>query len=107
MVSGNFYATMEVQPALGRAIEERDDGVPGSGPVVVISNEFWTTRFGRSPGVIGKTIFLNGTPVTIVGVNPPGFTGASRRSSPRRCFCRSACSRWWRRSGQESLLDQH
>ncbi|MGB7353017.1 MAG: ABC transporter permease [Acidobacteriaceae bacterium] len=76
MVSGNFYATMEVQPALGRAIEEPDDGAPGSGPVVVISNEFWTQRFGRSPGVIGRTIFLNGTPMTVIGVNPPGFTGA-------------------------------
>jgi predicted permease len=84
MVSGNFYATMEVRPALGRAIEERDDAVPGGGPVVVISNDFWTTRFGRSPGVIGKTIFLNGTPMTIVGVNPPGFTGAySAQRSPQ------------------------
>jgi len=76
MVSGNFYATMEVQPALGRAIEDRDDAASGSGPVVVISNEFWTKRFGRSPAVIGKIMDLNGTPVTVIGVNPPGFTGA-------------------------------
>lgn len=76
MISGNFYATMEVQPALGRPIGERDDGAPGSGPVVVLSNEFWTRRFGRSPAVIGKAISLNGTAMTIVGVNPPGFTGA-------------------------------
>jgi hypothetical protein len=76
MVSGNFYATMEVQPALGRAIEERDDGAPGSGPVVVISDAFWTKRFGRSPGIIGKTIDLNGRPMTVIGVNSPVFTGA-------------------------------
>ena len=44
--------------------------------MVVISNEFWTKRFGRSPTVIGKTINLNGTPMTVIGVNPPGFTGA-------------------------------
>jgi predicted permease len=76
-VSGNFYQALGVQPALGRSIQENDDGAPGSGPVAVISNDFWTRRFGHSPGVIGKVIELNLTPVTIVGVNPPGFTGAS------------------------------
>jgi predicted permease len=76
MVSGNFYSVLGVQPILGRAIGESDDGAPGSGPVVVISDRFWTTRFARSPDVIGKVISINLTPMTIVGVNPPGFTGA-------------------------------
>jgi predicted permease len=75
MVSGNFYSALEVQPVLGRAIGEPDDA-QGSGPVIVISDNFWTRRFARSPNVIGKVISINFTPMTIVGVNPPGFTGA-------------------------------
>ena len=77
LVSGNFYQGLGVQPALGRAILDSDDGAPGSGPVAVISDEFWTRRFGRSPGVVGQTILLNFKPITIIGVNPRGFTGAS------------------------------
>ena len=76
MVSGNFYSTLQLQPQLGRGIQESDDGEVGSGPVVVISDAFWAKRFDRSPKVIGKTILINSKPMTIVGVNPAGFTGA-------------------------------
>ena len=76
MVSGNYYSALGVQPQLGRGIQESDDGAVGSGPVVVIGDKFWTNRFGRSRDVIGKTILVNATPMTMVGVNPPGFTGA-------------------------------
>ena len=76
MVSGNYYSTLGVRPQLGRGIQEPDDGAVGSGPVVTISDRLWTNRFGRSPDVIGKTILVNATPMTVVGVNPPGFTGA-------------------------------
>ena len=43
--------------------------------MAVISYEYWTRRFARSPSVIGKTIALNEVPVTIIGVNPEYFTG--------------------------------
>jgi predicted permease len=76
LVSGNFYQQLGVQPVLGRAIQPSDDDAPGSGPVAVISDGLWARLFGRSPSVIGKTIQLNLIPITIVGVNPPGFTGA-------------------------------
>ena len=76
MVSGNFYGALGIQPQLGRAMQASDDAVPGSGSVVVISDEVWQRYFGRSPSVIGKTLTLNQTAVTIVGVNPRGFTGA-------------------------------
>ena len=83
MVSGNFYQALGVKPILGRGIQDADDTAPGSGPVAVISDALWSRRFGRSPDVIGKTIQLNLTPITIIGVNPPGFTGASSvQSSP-------------------------
>jgi predicted permease len=76
MVSGNYYSVLGVRPQLGRGIQGSDDGAVGSGPVVTISDRLWTNRFGRSPDVIGKTVLVNATPMTIVGVNPPGFTGA-------------------------------
>jgi predicted permease len=76
MVSGNFYAGMEVQPQLGRGIQPSDDGAPGTGPVAVISDGLWQREFGRSPSVLGQTITLNQAVMTIVGVNPRGFTGA-------------------------------
>ncbi|MGA7258253.1 MAG: ABC transporter permease, partial [Terracidiphilus sp.] len=82
LVSGNYYREMEVQPQLGRAIGEQDDRV-GAAPVVTISDGYWARQFNRSPAAIGKTILLNLQPVTIVGVNPKGFTGAkSVQTSP-------------------------
>ena len=75
LVSGNFYEQIEVQPQLGRAIVPADDRV-GAAPVAVISDGYWSRRFNRSPSVVGKAIIVNLVPVTIVGVNPKGFTGA-------------------------------
>jgi predicted permease len=77
MVSGNFYEQLQVRPEMGRTIQPADDRVPGSGNVVMISDGMWSRIFGRSQDAIGKTIQLNLIPMTIVGVNPPEFTGAS------------------------------
>jgi predicted permease len=75
MVSGNYYAQLEVRPQLGRAIQSSDD-VVGQAAVAVISDGLWERVFGRSPAVLGQTIKINDAPVVIVGVNPKGFTGA-------------------------------
>ena len=83
LVSGNLYEQMEVQPVLGRAILPSDDGASGTGAVAMISDGFWERTFGRSPSAVGKVITVNTIRVTIVGVNPRGFTGAkSAQSSP-------------------------
>ncbi len=76
MVSGNFYDTLEVHTQVGRAIQPSDNAIPGAGNVVVISDGMWDRDFDRSPQVIGQIITLNEQKLTIVGVNPPGFTGA-------------------------------
>jgi predicted permease len=76
LLSGNFYEQMGVRPALGRPIVSSDDGAPGTGAVAIISDGLWARSFGRSPDVIGKTITVNMSPVTIIGVNPLSFTGA-------------------------------
>jgi predicted permease len=77
LVSGNYFQGFSVGTVLGRPIEPADDATAGGGPVAVISDAFWARRFGRSSGVIGKAIKLNLVPITIVGVAPSGFTGAS------------------------------
>src|SRR5271168_4210949 len=83
MVSGNYYAALGVQPQLGRGIGPADDAGPGQGPVAVISDGLWERSFGRSAAVLGQIIKINDTPLTIVGVNPRGFTGArSSQISP-------------------------
>src|SRR5580704_12441303 len=76
MVSGNYFQALGVLPQLGRAIQDSDDGTPGSSPVVVISEGFWTRHFARSPNAIGKPILVNMVPLTIIGVCPAGFSGA-------------------------------
>jgi predicted permease len=83
MVSGNYYGVLDVKPALGRVITPADDASPGQGPVAVISYGLWERNFGASPAVLGRVIKLNEVSLTIVGVNPKGFTGAkSTQQSP-------------------------
>lgn len=76
MVSGNYYDALEVQPELGRAIQPSDDSAQGQGAVAVISYGLWDREFGRSPAALGQIIKLNDVLLTIIGVNPRGFTGA-------------------------------
>ena len=83
MVSGNYYSVLEVRPELGRLISASDDATPGQGAVAVLSYGLWEREFGRSSSVLGQVIKLNEVPLTIVGVNPRGFTGAkSTQQSP-------------------------
>lgn len=75
LVSGDFYRGLEVAPVIGRPIGPADDVAALEGQVALLSYQYWTRRFARSPSVIGKTISLNDVPVTIIGVNPEYFTG--------------------------------
>ncbi len=77
MVTGNFYSGMQVRPALGRALLESDDHVDAGAPLVaVLSYGLWQRAFAGSKTVLGRTVRLNGSLATIVGVNALGFTGA-------------------------------
>jgi predicted permease len=75
LVSGNFFATMGVQPALGRALVPSDDTVPGRDAVAVLSYRFWQRALGADPAVLGKRLLVNGTEFIVVGVAPETFTG--------------------------------
>ena len=76
MVSGNYYSVLGVQAQRGRTIQASDEQGPGTGAVVVISDGLWERAFNRSPSVIGEMVKVNDAPLTIIGVTPPGFTGA-------------------------------
>jgi predicted permease len=74
-VSGNYFASLGVQPALGRAITEVDDTVTAP-PVVVVSHSYWLGRLGGNADVIGKQLKINKLGFTIIGVSPADFTGS-------------------------------
>ena len=74
-VSGNYHATLGVPFSLGRGFNAEPDLPDGRAPVAVISDEFWMQRFGRDPGVLGKTLTIDGRIVSIIGVTAPGFNG--------------------------------
>jgi predicted permease len=72
-VSGRYFDTLGVRPALGRAVEARD--VDTSSPVATISFRSWQRRFAADPNVIGQTFRLQGEVVTVIGVAPRAFIG--------------------------------
>ena len=72
--SGNYFRVLEVQPTLGRLFTT-DDDTPGSPHVAVLGAGFWQRHFGGDPTVIGRSITINGKPITIVGVGPREYTG--------------------------------
>ncbi len=72
MISAGFFATLGVKPVLGRTFLPADDHV-GAAPVVILSGSFWQRRFGASPEIVGKSLTLNGTDYTVVGVIPSSF----------------------------------
>jgi predicted permease len=75
-VPSNFFSMLGIRPALGRLINPGEGDAPKTGPVVVLGHSYWEKRFGGDPEVIGRTVSLDGTAVTVVGVVPKEFLGA-------------------------------
>ncbi|MEO6923838.1 MAG: ADOP family duplicated permease, partial [Bryocella sp.] len=73
MVSGTFFSGLGVRLARGRGFTAQDE--TGHAAIAVISYDYWTGRFSRDPDVLGKTIYVKGVPLTIVGVAADGFEG--------------------------------
>jgi predicted permease len=81
-VTGQYFPTLGLQPALGRLIMT-DDNEPGKdNMVVVLGYRFWLDRFGGTPSVIGQVLRINGRSHTIVGVAPEGFEGTTAGTRP-------------------------
>jgi predicted permease len=76
LVSANYFDVLGLVPAAGRFFFRDEDTKPNSNTVAVISYALWTNKFGSDPSVVGKTVILNATPYTVIGIAPRGFKGA-------------------------------
>jgi putative ABC transport system permease protein len=73
VVSWNLFRVLGVAPALGRDFLASDDQ-PSAAATVILSNSFWKRRFAADPAIIGKSVWLDAKPYTIIGVMPLSFT---------------------------------
>ncbi len=82
LVTGSYFPVLGLAPALGRLLNQGDDGTVGEPHVVVLSYEYWRTRFGERRDVLNQPLVVNGHPLTIVGVAPRGFKGTTLGNEP-------------------------
>ena len=75
LVSGNYFAGLQLRPALGRFIGPDEVRLPGGDPVVVVSHGYWESRLNADPNAVGQTLRVNDRLLTVVGVAPDGFQG--------------------------------
>ena len=75
LVSGTWFDTLGLTTALGRGLSASDDRLPGAHPVVVLTYDYWKSRFSGNAGILNQTVLLNGYPMTVVGVVAPGYHG--------------------------------
>ena len=78
LVTGNFFHVLGVSAARGRTLTPSDDE-PGGPPVIVLSHRAWSRHFASDPGVLNRTVRVNGAPFQVVGVMPEGFRGLDGR----------------------------
>jgi predicted permease len=83
LVSGSYFQILHIRPALGRMLSPQDDIVLGEPHVAVISHSYWESHFGKDPGVLNRTITINGQVLTIVGVAQDGFDGITVGLNPQ------------------------
>ena len=77
LVTGNFFQVLGATASRGRALRPDDDGRSAGRPVIVLSHRGWTKLFEGDPAAIGRTLLVNGLPLEVVGVMPPGLRGLS------------------------------
>jgi predicted permease len=80
-VSGNYFTTFGVGAFAGRTIVPADD-VPGAAPVTMLSYQVWQSDYAADPSIVGATVYVQGQPMTVVGIAPPKFSGDRIDSDP-------------------------
>lgn len=80
VVTHGYHDVLGLSAEIGRTFVA-DDGATNASPVAMLSHREWANRFGADSSLIGRTIIVNGTPVTVVGVTPAGFRGLSGEAS--------------------------
>jgi len=88
-VSGNYFSMFGLGAYAGRALSPSDDR-PGAPPGAMMSYRLWSQKYGLDPSVAGSVFYLNGKPVTVVGIAPPGFFGDTLRTTPPDFFLPTA-----------------
>lgn len=73
IVSGNYFQVLGIRPPLGRAFLPEETRLGSAHDVIVLSHEFWASRFDSDPAILGKALPLNGREFTVIGVAPPGL----------------------------------
>ena len=82
LVSGSYFPTLGIRPALGRLFSPNDDQTIGGHPIAVLNYAFWETRLGSDPNVLNQPITVNGQQLTIIGVGPKNFDGTTLGARP-------------------------
>jgi predicted permease len=80
-VTGNYFTTLGVGAFVGRPFTA-DDDMPAAAPVVMLSYHAWQTHYGADTAIVGATLVVEGRPMTVTGVAPPGFFGETLRANP-------------------------
>src|SRR6187431_1982038 len=82
LVSGSYFPVLGLTPAIGRLFTPDDDKTVGSHFVVVLTYDYWRTRFALDPNILNQTVIVNGQGLTVVGVAPKGFNGTVLAADP-------------------------
>ncbi len=82
LVSANYFAVLGISAYRGRTFAANEGVKLGADAVAVMSYAYWNHRFGRDPGVVGRSFRLHGYPFTVIGVAPPGFFGENVGNAP-------------------------
>jgi predicted permease len=100
-VSGDYFDVLGIRPYAGRLLHSYDETAAGANRVVVLSYRFWKDRFGGDPSIMGKTIRLNTTPMTVIGISSPSYKGLRAGVSPDICV---PITMWPQMMGDTELL---
>ena len=74
-VTGNFFSSLGIKPAVGRLLLPSEGETLNADPVIVLGYSYWKTRFGGDSSIVGRKVTVDGHPMTVVGVAPEGFYG--------------------------------
>ena len=78
LVSGTYFPVLGVKAAVGRLFTPEEDKAPEGEPYAVLGYDYWRTRFGGDPGVVGRQILVNDRRLTVIGVAARGFDGVEQ-----------------------------
>jgi predicted permease len=102
-VSGNYFATLGIQAAVGRLIQPSDDRAAAA-PVAVLDYRTWMQEYGGDRSLVGSTVYVNGLPVTLIGIAPQGFFGDRLTANPPALWIPLSMEPTFEGEGVKSLL---